>query len=280
MGYRKIALIGTGASGVDGPYDDESYEIWGVAGRFAYVTRAERWFELHRLDGEPKAFQESWRKAVKSLSNDVELLMFYPEPDLGPNVIAYPYQRIVDRFGTYFMTSSFSWMMALAIDELHPADGEPTPGEIGIWGVDMEYGTEYRQQRAGFRHFVDVARVLGITVTRFANSGLSFEPVPYPLWQDDPLLSALNKRQRDARSKLERFDESLRHTRTMIAQDRALIGEIAASKKKGYRRATRLVSLEKELAGLMETSMSLSRDIVHWTAIDEEQMWLSDYLSP
>lgn len=277
---RKIALIGTGASGKDGPYDDETYEIWGVAGRFPYVTRADKWFELHRIDGETQAFQDNWRKALHNsgLGRVVELLMFYPEPDLGPKVKAYPHERITTRFGTYFMTSSFSWMMALAIDELRPEGGKPVEGELGIWGVDMEYGTEYRQQRAGFRHFVDIARVLGIEVSRFADSGLSFEPVPYPLWQDDPLINKLEKRKRDTRDKIKDNEETLQQTRIMIAQNKMAIQELSRGLLKKDRIA-RISALEKELDGLLKTSAQLSHDIVANAAIQSEQDWFRDYLS-
>lgn len=276
---RKIALIGTGRLAETAPYDDPDYEIWGVASRLKHVTRADRWFELHRLDGEPKSFQDNWRKDIKRWSKEVELYMLYPEPNLGPRVIPYPYQRIVDRFGTFFMTSSFSWMMALAIDELRPEDGEPVPGELSFWGVDMEYGTEYRHQRVGFRHFIDVARVLNITVTRFADSGLSYEPVPYPMWQDDPLQAKLTTRHKEALDKLADYNESIRHTRTLIAQNQALIEEVKKMGN-GYDAANRLASLEREHLALLETSSQISKDIVHWTAIEEEQRYWRDYLSP
>lgn len=277
---RRIALVGTASSGVSAPYDDPSFEIWGVSARAAYVTRADRWFELHRLDGEPQDWADKWRETLRGFTHDVELLMLYPEANLGPRVTAYPHDRIVARFGTYFMTSTFSWMMALALDEMCPAGGNWEPGEIGLFGVDMEYGTEYRQQRAGLRHFIDMARVMGVTVTRLASGGLAYEPVPYPLWQDDPLLNKLALRNRETKDKLGRFDKSIRMTRTMIAQNQALIDEIEAVGKSGYDAAARVAALRKELAGLMETSSQLSRDIVHWEAVDAEQQWLDDFLQP
>ena len=248
--------------------------------RAAYVTRATRWFELHRLDGEPKAWAENWRKAVRGFSHDVELIMFYPEPDLGPRVSIYPHERITARFGTYFMTSTFSWMMAMAIDELRPLNGDPVDGEIAIFGVEMEYGTEYRQQRAGFRHFIDLARVLGIRVTLIVTGGLVYEPVPYPMWQDDPLLNKLEMRNQNIKAKITNFDESIRHTRTMIAQNRAVMLEVGLSKKKGYRRAKRMEELNEETDALLQTSAQLSKDIVMAEAVNEEQKWLSDYLQP
>ncbi len=221
-----------------------------------------------------------WRETVKTFSHDVELLMFYPEPDLGPRVTAYPAERITARFGTYFMTSTFAWMMALAIDEMCPQGDKWVPGEIGIWGVEMEYGTEYRQQRAGFRHFIDLARILGIKVTQLASSGLAYEPVPYPMWQDDPLLNKLELRSEQTRKRLADYDGSLRITRSMIAQNKAVMEEIGRSKQKGYRRAERLAELDKETTNLMETSAKLSRDITESEGANEEQRWLLDYLSP
>jgi len=277
---RKIALVGTAESGAKAPFDDDSYEIWGVSARAAYVTRADRWFELHRIDGEPDKWASNWRSIIKTYSHDVVLYMLYPEFDLGPKVVAYPYEKIVQRFGTYFMTSSFAWMMALAIDELRPVNGEPIDGEIAIFGVEMEYGTEYTQQRVGFRHFMDLARVLGIGITRLLASGLSYEPVPYPMWKDDPLLNKLGQRRELSKKHLRNFDESIRRTRTLIAQNRALLEEIESSQSSDYDVGKRRDFLELEIAGLMETSGSLSKDIVHWTAIDEEQQWLGDYLSP
>ena len=276
---RKIALVGTTPSGVAAPYHDPDFEIWGVSQRANYVTRADKWFELHRLAGEPEAWAQEWRAAMRKFTHDIpEVLMLYPEYDLAPNVQPYPHERITARFGTYFMTSTFSWMMALAIDEMCPQGGEWDPGEIFICGVEMEYGTEYRQQRAGLRHFIDLARVLGITVTRLAEGGLAYEPVPYPMWQDDPLLNKLESRSGDTQARITAYDESIRKTRTMIAQNGAVLAEIELSKKKGYRRAERTKLLTEETDALMQTSAELSRDIVKAEAANEEQKWLSDYL--
>lgn len=209
-----------------------------------------------------------------------QLLMLYPEPDLAPNVIRYPAERIMARFGTYFMTSSFAWMMALAIDEMVPAGTVAAPGEceIAIYGVDMEYGTEYRQQRSGFRHFMALATALGISVTRLASGGLAYDPVPYPMWQDDPLLNKLELRMKEARSKITTFDDSIRMTRTMIAQNKAVTDSIHQSQQSGFDPAQRLRELERELDGLMNTSAQISKDIVHWQGIIEEQNWLFDFL--
>ena len=277
---RKIALIGTADTGVDAPYDDESWEIWGVATRAAYTTRATRWFELHRLEGEGPDWAAKWRKSLKIYTDDCELWMMYPEFDLAETVIVYPSETISERFGTYFMTSSFAWMMALAIDELRPLNGKPTDGVIGVWGVEMEYGTEYRQQRAGMRHFLDLAKQLGIGVARLVSGGLAYEPVPYPMWQDDPLQNKLEKRHDITERELGRLDKSIRMTRSMLAQNRSVMEELSNAEKPEYDLQARMEEVDKEYHDLLSTSSDISKEIVGLEAIGREQIWLQDYLQP
>jgi post-segregation antitoxin (ccd killing protein) len=143
----------------------------------------------------------------------------------------------------------------------------------------MEYATEYREQRTGFRHFIDLARVMGIEVTRLANSGLSFEPVPYPFIQDDPLLNKLSLRQRQTKMQLNNWNESLRLTRTMIAQNEAVIS-ILKEQEKTDKVTKKIESLEKEKAELLKTSANLSKDITIAEGAHQEQSWLKDYLHP
>jgi hypothetical protein len=281
---RRIALVGTAGSGVNAPFDDPSYEIWGVSARGKHMTRANRWYELHRLEGEPPAWAANWRKTLAGFMHDIpELVMIYPEEDLAPGKVRrYPVERIIDRFGTFFMTSTFSWMFAEALDEMVPQGTVAKPGEceIAIFGVDMEHGTEYRHQRTGFRHFIDTARVLGVTVTRLATGGLSYEPVPYPMWQDDPLLQKVTLRNRESKQKIAEFGESQRMTRQMLAQNAAVRGSIEQSLNEGWDPQQRIKELEREHTNLLQTSARLADDIAHWNAVDQEQGWLVDYLQP
>jgi len=282
MTKRRIALVGTAGSGEHAPYDDPTWEIWGVSARASYVTRADRWFELHRLDGEPPGWANNWRQTIKGFSSDLQMVMLYPEFDLGPNVVQYPAEKIIARFGTFFMTSSFAWMTALAIDEMVP-DGmtaAPDTCEIGIWGVDMEHGTEYRQQRAGFRHFIAVAHLLGIEVTRLATGGLSYDPIPYPLWQDDPLQNKLTLRSRTTRQTLATLEDSMRMTREMITGNKAALQEIDMMAAEDYDPEKRRSMLVKQIGGLMDTSANISHDIVKHEAMWEEHSWMLDYLAP
>jgi hypothetical protein len=207
--------------------------------------------------------------------------MLYPERDLGPRVLQFPHERLAARFGTYFMTSSFSWMMAMAIDEMAPiGERAPKGSEIGVWGVDMEYGTEYREQRVGLRHFMDVARIVGINVTRLASGGVAYEPVPYPLIQDDPLLQKLALRDGISERNLATAKDSLRMVETMIATNKGALNEVATAQVEDYDPAQRGKDLQREVANLEKTRVKLERDIAHLEGVRAEQSWLRDFLSP
>jgi len=171
-------------------------------------------------------------------------------------------------------------MMALAIDELRPADGEPVVGEIAVFGVDMEAGTEYQQQRGGFRHFMDLARFLGIRVTRLADTGLSYEPIPYPLWQDDPLLAKLARRERETSQKIATLDRSIKETRALLAGNAAITAEVARFRHPDYDPDKADEALRRERENLLKTSADMSREMVSLEGQAAEQGWLRAYLTP
>lgn len=297
---RNIVMVGTAASRASAPCDNPDVEVWGVSSRGG-LSRADRWFEIHRIDGTFDADGEAdlWRATLSKFTADIpELWMIYPEPDLHPKVVGGWHQKIVDRFDNGLLTSTFAWMMGQAIVEMAPVDADGTrhfaePGStISIYGVDMEYGTEYSQQRAGFRALIEIAEQLGIKVNRVRDGGLIYEPVPYPMWQDDPLLCKLELRNRDAKRNLASFNESIGITREMIASTNGALAELDMLQApvpvlvgedvqpKPYDPAERRVFLDKQLSDLMGTSASISRDLVGWEAIDQEQNWLRNFLQP
>jgi len=273
---RKIAIVGTAGSGREAPYSDPSFELWGVSARADYFIRANRWYELHRLDGEPPEWAAAWRERLSGFIEDIPLYMMYPEPGLAKNVIQYPHDEIVARFGTFFMTSTFAWMMAHAIQEMRPTRFSEGEGdELFLCGVDMEAGSEYMSQRNGFRHFIHLAASLGITVTRLGEGGQSYEPIPYPMWQDDPLLCKLEWRKKQTTDRLAVLDKSIRATREMIANakgERTILQELNA--------VDRLATNEKLLADLNQSSANISIEITQLEGRLDEIQWALGYLQP
>jgi hypothetical protein len=298
---RHICMVGTAASRVSAPVNDPAVEIWGVSSR-GNLSRADRWFELHPIDytfeqaGEP----DSWRKALKEFTKDIpELWMLFPEFDLHERVMVYPLERIKERFGTYHMGSTFSWMTALAIDELAPIDKDGTrhfaePGsKISFYGIDMEYGSEYEEQRKGFKAMMSIAKQLGIEVHNVLSGGLIYEPVPYPMWQLDPLICKWDRRIKASADALAKLDEGIIRTREAIcategalaevrmAQGAADIAELLKGEDteiKPYDTAERAKFLNEQLKSLKEASMKISTDIIGHSAANEEQRYVRKVL--
>jgi hypothetical protein len=279
---RKVALVGTAPSSKYAPVSDPSWQIWGVGARGEHITRADRWFELHRLDGESPSWARDWRELMKTWSQETPIWMFYPEPDLGPHIIQMDPKPLSEKFGAFFMTSSFSWMMAQAIEEGFT--------EIGLWGVDMEYGTEYRQQRVGLRHFIEVAKSKGITVRRLASSGISLEPIPYPFWQDDPICAKIKLRQgvlTENRKNAASVSSTMQEKITLNQGARDELAELVKiySKDPGLDGAAMIA--RSRIERLTKDCESIRRGMQQ--ARDDEKMldgslaelsWLEDYLQP
>lgn len=269
----KVALVGTCPSGKEAPYDDKEWEIWGVGTRADYVTRANRWFELHHLDTEEPGFAAGWRHNMKVWfkDTDTQIWMFSPEPDMG-NVIEYPIHRISQKYGTYFLTSSFAWMMALAMEE--------GATEVGLFGIDMEYGTEYREQRAGVRHFIELMRHRDIKVYRLAQAGIAYEPIPYPMIDKDPLIRKIKWRQNVNEGNLAVYRATLEADKREMFGYRMAIAESELSQKKKYSPKERASELEAKIAVLEKNTVKLHADIINCTVLENEQKWLLDYLIP
>lgn len=276
---RKIALVGTTPSAQLAPFEDPSWEIWGVGIRQGWVTRATRWYEVHRLEGDGEEWTDEWRRQVASFNGGIDFWMHHPMPDFGDRVFAYPVEDVLQRFGSHFLTSTFSWMMAHAIHELCPPGGGTVSSEIAIYGVDMEQDVEYLQQRAGFQHFISLARFAGIFITRLASSGLSYEPIPYPMRIDDPMLNKLDLRQGHSRNMLVELDKMKANGERLIGEDKAIIATLKEYGCGDRRVPGELERLEKELSNLEDGLVTVKEDLIHWDSLEEEQQWLRNYIT-
>ena len=167
---RKIAIVGKAPSSMHlAPYDDPSWEIWGLSnGAFAgEVKRWDTWFELHNLEAGHARWADacpgywSWLKQADAAGK--RLFIGRPHPEF-PNAIVYPWQKVFERFGSYF-NNSVAEMIAIAV-----MDGVT---ELGIWGVDMAQSdpvlhngnSEYQHQRPSCEYILGMVQALGIKLT-------------------------------------------------------------------------------------------------------------------
>lgn len=184
----KIALIGSAPSSTNlAPYKDKSYDewlggkpspqsppsffiaqdwqIWGCSpGAWAVAPRADRWFEVHRWEPGQTWFSPEYTQFLREFRGPVYTGGEIPEI---LNHEVYPIARVELEFSAYFLHSSLSLMMALAILEIEDArktTTQPYDDTIGLWGVDMSANEEYGDQRSGCQFFILEALRRGIKI--------------------------------------------------------------------------------------------------------------------
>lgn len=151
---KKIAIIGTTTSLFDAPYDDESWEIWGLNGAYTAVKRWDRWFDMHDIDVLKKHHNPEYFPFLKEAGNRLTLNQ---KCDEYPDAKIFPYQELVKLYRPYF-TNTVSWLLALAMEQEDVV-------EIGVWGVNMAQDTEYAKQRPSCEYFLGIAEGRGIKIT-------------------------------------------------------------------------------------------------------------------
>lgn len=209
---KKICIYGTTPSRSLGPWNDPSWDHWTIGPGGSDEPRMpwNRIFELHGPTTWPRAFRHHVHelekscnaiptefmahiKALKVLTESnshalpiafdgyLDLLKGTKKPKVvytqkplegcEANVVL-DLEKLHERYGRVWFTSQISYALALAIDE--------KATDIGIFGIDLESGEEYRSQFLGARHFIDLARRMGINIVLPQGCGLLRDPHPYP----------------------------------------------------------------------------------------------------
>jgi hypothetical protein len=172
---KKIAIVGTTISLKDAPYNDPSWEIWGLNGAYQAMPRWDRWFDMHDMDIIKKYHQPQYFDFLKLAGSKLTL---NHKSEEYPEARIFPWQDLVAKYGDYF-TNTVSWLIALAIDEM--------PDEIGLWGINMAQESEYGIQRPSCEFFLGIAQGKGIKITIPDSSELLKAPFLYgyqkvPAW--------------------------------------------------------------------------------------------------
>lgn len=190
----KIALIGTAPSSRNlAPYNDPTWKIWACsAGNQGQVPRVDAWFEIHASLLWPE--HESYgRPYVEWLKQQI-FPIYAQDNSLIPNAIPLPRKELIDEFGPYFFTSSFSWMMAMAMRE--------GAKEIALYGIDMASRDEYVLQRQGAYFFFLEAKRRGIKVTAPHESDIMQPPPLYGFAEATPLGRKMYVREKELKDRI------------------------------------------------------------------------------
>jgi len=154
---RSVTILGFFQDRREAPLD--TTEVWGSMYEAYDDLRWTRWFEMHQLD-----FLRRWRPNhvawLAKQSRPIYMLEAYPEI---PAAVAYPRQEVNAALGRRFgfshdyFTSSFSYMLALALHEHF--------GAVGLYGVGLIEDGECLYERAGLEYLIGMAQGAGVKVT-------------------------------------------------------------------------------------------------------------------
>jgi len=190
----KIAMIGTAPSSRDlAPFNDPSWTIWACSpGNMNVLPRVDAWFEVHS--------NLLWPECISYGAPYVEWLkkqtfpIYMQDKNLVPSAIPLPIKELTDEFGKYFFTSSFAYMIAMAI--------KAGASEIALFGIDMASKDEYILQRPGGHYFMQEAAKRGILVNIPFESDLAQPPALYGYSDSTPFGRKMHIREQEIRGRV------------------------------------------------------------------------------
>lgn len=188
---KKIAIVGFTNSRKLTPFDDPSWEVWGLNNLHKYpdLGTFHRWFDLHPVaDIRRDEAHAAWLK-----STPLPVYVWEPQED-WPTSLAFPKQEVLSRAGRRYFTNSISWMIGLALLE--------GATEIGLYGIDMAQTGEYSAQRPSCEWIIGLAEGLGVKVTIPDTSDLLKSSVLYGAEDDSALRLKLEDRMRELQQRL------------------------------------------------------------------------------
>ncbi len=183
---RKVAIIGFAPSWQQAPWTDKTIEKWSLNEGHLMMPSVDRWFQMHprwcwEKNMRDASYMDWARGKEEGIANplrDAPIYMLETYADI-PTATKYPFKEVTDHFwpdGNPYITSTFAYMLALAIHEGFE--------EIGVWGVDLSTNEEYGYQRCGAEYLIGVARGMGIKVTVPQNCPLLKSPL-YGFYEPD-----------------------------------------------------------------------------------------------
>lgn len=148
---KKVAILGLAPSYKFAPFNDPTWEIWGLNDAFSLLPRYDRWFEMHS-ENHIKTYKCRFDENINYydwLKKATVPIYMQEKYDNIPNSVEYPLKNIINIFGDYF-TNTISYMIALAIYEGYE--------EIALYGVNMESDGEYQDQRPSVEYFIGIQK--------------------------------------------------------------------------------------------------------------------------
>lgn len=131
---KKVALCGFATNTlVNVPWDDPSFEIWGMNQGYLHMKRrADRWFEMHLPDGVADVRDPNYLDWLKTTPIPVYMIDTY---DFVPTAVRYPIEDAIRVANRDYFTSTVAFMLALI--EMEGFE------EVHLYGINLAIGDEY-----------------------------------------------------------------------------------------------------------------------------------------
>ena len=200
----KVAIIGTAPSSrMLAPYNDPEWKIWGCSpGNQNALPRFDLWFELHGNLLWPEC--ESYGKPYLDWLSKLQVPVFMQAGIYGnhvPKALPFPKDQLVNEFGPFFFTSSFSWMTAFAI--------VLGAKEVAMYGIDMASREEYILQRPGGYYFIVEGARRGVKVWAPYESDIMQPPGLYGFSDITQLGRKIHAREQELKQRTAHIDGQL-----------------------------------------------------------------------
>lgn len=157
----KVAILGFVKHFQQAPFNDPSFEIWGLNELYQFIPRWDRWFEIHQ-----RSLYENDRNRVSDHINKLKAMtcpvyMMQHWDDI-PASVPYPLADVMQRWpnpcpaARPYLTNTITYELLLALLEGFQ--------EIHLYGVDMSHSTEYGEQRPSCEYAIGIAQGMGVKV--------------------------------------------------------------------------------------------------------------------
>lgn len=196
---RKIAVLGTTPSRMEAPVADESWAIWTIGPGGKDLHRWDRLYETHTI----------WPEDFKAYLNDLskvqppqEVRSIVPmklrmqhwatrwgkdEKWLAETITGeWLANSIIDRdhwfeqYGKLWFSTSICYAIVDVLEDHAARRSVPHTTVLGLFGIDLESDEEHISQFIGCKHFLDIARLVGIDIVMPKGCGLERDLNPYP----------------------------------------------------------------------------------------------------
>lgn len=197
---RRIAIVGFGETAKECPWQDPSWELWGMNGWLRVAAergvpapedRYSLWFDMHTPE-----YTEQYGVAAKI--GDVQLKWLesaHPFPiytldryERWPASVRFPIEEVIEATGRDYFTSTVALALGYA---LMLALRDKNVAEVGVWGIDLVHETEYGEQRPCAEYFLGRLEGAGVRLTIPGKSALLKQLYRYGYEEENPLFGEM-----------------------------------------------------------------------------------------